>query len=234
MGLVTFMWHDFKDRGADESLNRLPCCGQSGNYNVAAGLKYNGRNLPSGIMGRWVRHPPSLSAKKALHRRRKVFEPQQMEICTFLNSCWENVVFSARKVRFRLVWRKKRAFVCCGYFSTCYPTFKNQIVLFFTLVPSPTTITPPHPFPAIFKSICCYDLALYRLWTFSGMFFSPSSASGLPCMMKGHYFKPPLKHVLLLFRKSNWRQRKQAHFPLMTKKVLVAQTWGFDNPTHPL
>lgn len=37
-------------------------------------LQYYGRNLPSGMMWRWVRHPPSLSANSTLQRR-KWFEP---------------------------------------------------------------------------------------------------------------------------------------------------------------
>lgn len=37
-------------------------------------LKYYGRNLPSGMMWRWVRQPPSLSAKSTLQRR-KWLEP---------------------------------------------------------------------------------------------------------------------------------------------------------------
>lgn len=49
--------------------------------------------------------------------------------------------------------------------------------------------------------------------------------------MKGHYLNPSLKDVSPLFRETNWRQRKQAHFPLMTKKVFATQTW--DSDSHP-
>lgn len=45
-------------------------------------LQYYGRNLPSGMMWRWVRHPPSLSANSTLQRR-KWFEPLQREPCLF-------------------------------------------------------------------------------------------------------------------------------------------------------
>lgn len=75
----------------------------------------------------------------------------------------------------------------------------------------------------------CSKKALYGFFFF---LFPRFSLWPLPCMMKGHYFKNPLKPVSLLFRKSNWRQRKQACFPLMTKKVFVAQTWDFDSPLH--
>lgn len=44
------MWHSIKDGEADKLFNKLTCFGQGVNYDVAAGVQYYGRNLPSGMM----------------------------------------------------------------------------------------------------------------------------------------------------------------------------------------
>lgn len=112
---VTFMWHGIKDIKADKPLNRPTCCGQRVNYNAAAGLQYNGRNLLSGMMWRWVRHPPSLLANKALHTRRKDLSHNRHLCASFLNSShggsW---VFSLEVSLFSTF------FACYGYLITWY------------------------------------------------------------------------------------------------------------------
>lgn len=92
----------------------------------------------------------------------------------------------------------------------------------------------PFLFSAIFVTICYYDSPLYlQMFKVNSVklffFFRPLAS---PCMMKGHYLNPTLKDGSLVFRKTNWRQRKQACFPLMTKKALSAQTWDFLLSTH--
>lgn len=79
MSPVTFMWHSIKDGEAEKLFNKPTCFGQGVNYDVAAGLRYYGRNLPSGMMWRWVRHPPSLWANNTLCRKREWFEAQQRD-----------------------------------------------------------------------------------------------------------------------------------------------------------
>ncbi len=99
MSPVTFMWHSIKDGEADKLFNKPTCFGQGVHYDVAAGLQYYGRNLPSGMMWRWVRHPPSLSANIAPHRRREWFEPRQRDFCTSSLKVFTlgRAVFSARE-----------------------------------------------------------------------------------------------------------------------------------------
>lgn len=41
-----------------------------------------------------------------------------------------------------------------------------------------------------------------------------------PCLMKGHYLNPSFNDVCVLFRETNWRQKRQPCFPLMTKKAV--------------
>lgn len=64
MSPVTFMWHSIKDGEADKLFNKLTCFGQGVHYDVAAGLQYYGRNLPSGLMWRWVTFSQQRSAQK--------------------------------------------------------------------------------------------------------------------------------------------------------------------------
>lgn len=113
-----------------------------------------------------------------------------------------------------------------------YPhTVPIVALLFMFLLSLPST---PFLFSAIFVTICCYDSPLYlQMFKVNSVklffFFRPLAS---PCMMKGHYLNPTLKDGSLVFRKTNWRQRKQACFPLMTKKALSAQTWDFLLSTH--
>lgn len=83
MSPVTFMWHDIKCREADKLRSRAEPV-LAGRFAVMwqQELQYCGRNLPSGMMWRWVRRPPSLSANSALQRR-KWSEPWQRELCAY-------------------------------------------------------------------------------------------------------------------------------------------------------
>ncbi|XP_029296954.1 transcriptional regulator ATRX isoform X2 [Cottoperca gobio] len=69
---------------------------------------------------------------------------------------------------------------------------------------------------------------LTELYTFDpDMLDGPSekkSKKATPLLPKGHYLNPSLKDVSALFRETNWRQRKQERFLLMTKKVPAIQT----------
>ena len=86
MGPVTFMWHGIKDGEADKLFNKLTCFGQGVNSDVATGLQYYGRNLPSGMMWRWVRHPPSLSANKCSAQKERVIQATAERVLYFFSS----------------------------------------------------------------------------------------------------------------------------------------------------
>ena len=177
------MRHGIKDGEADKPFNRPTRRGQRVNYDVAAGLQYNGRNLPSGMMWRWVRHPPSLLASKARHRWRQGVEPQQSSVPLFpalhtgegLFSLLERADFfkaPSTQATEAHIWAFSRVRI---FSASCPPCVFHFVRLIQRLISDLWYHSPPpplslcsfslchykwNPFPAIYNSICCCDSAL--------------------------------------------------------------------------
>lgn len=178
------MWHSIKDGEADMVFNKPTCFGHGVNYDVAAGLQYYGRNLPSGMMGRWVRHPPSRSANNSLHRRRENSSRNRLTFSLLLldSSLWE-VLFSQPET------------TCCfkswWFLSNLLLRGKKITSLSLTLLPSTSSLPPLYVPYLPFLSVVICALPIPRILLLIIPLSSPFSSLPFPLSAPVHHHPSP-------------------------------------------